>query len=151
MTLAAASRILDLVQKQFEGGTASQLEDSQQAALVATVRASIPPLIVTIEQNVAALALLTGHALALVALEQTTIQEREQAEAVSSSRRAFEISETQLRAGTVTLINVLQTRQTLFTNENVLVQVRLSRPRDRQPVSAARRRLGPGADRCSAP
>ena len=49
--LAASTRILDLIQKQFAAGTASQLEVSQQAALVATVRASIPPLEVTLKQN----------------------------------------------------------------------------------------------------
>ena len=42
--LAAAERILALIKQQFAGGTASQLDLSQQEALVATERASIPPL-----------------------------------------------------------------------------------------------------------
>lgn len=254
--LAAASRILSLIQKQFAGGTASELDVSQQAALVSTVKASIPPLEVTVQQGIASIALLVAHApinvtvkggslnsitvpkitpglpsdllnqrpdirqaefqlassnfsvesaraaffpqiqltgttgvqsaalatlfgpgawyytlaasltqpifdgfllksqlqqarglqlqylqsyrksvlsafsdveKALVALQKTAQQERLQREAVTNSRKAFEVSETQLNAGTVSLITVLQTQQTLFTNENTLVQVRLSR------------------------
>ena len=64
---------------------------------------------------------------ALVALQQTTLQERLEVEAVASARKAFEVSETQLRAGTVNLITVLQTQQTLLTNENALAQVRLNK------------------------
>jgi outer membrane protein, multidrug efflux system len=254
--LSAAERILELIKKQFAGGTASQLDLSQQQALVATVRASIPPLQVTLEQNIAALALLVARApanfnvaggttsaiavprvtpgmpsellyqrpdvrqaeaqlassnfsveaaraaffpqiqltaqtgvqsaalsslfgpgawfytlsagltqplfdgflleselkqakgvqlqnlqayrkavlsafadveKALVALAKFTLQERLQAEAVAASQKAFDVSEAQFRGGTVNLLTVLQTEQTLFTNENVLVQVRLSK------------------------
>jgi outer membrane protein, multidrug efflux system len=60
--LAAAERILALIRTQFAGGTASQLDVSQQEALTATQRAAIPPLEVTIGQNTAALALLVGRA-----------------------------------------------------------------------------------------
>ncbi|MBN8920824.1 MAG: efflux transporter outer membrane subunit [Rhizobiales bacterium] len=66
--LAAASRILDLVRRQFSGGTVSQLDVSQQEALVATVRASIPPLEITLRQNRAALALLLGRTPAELAI-----------------------------------------------------------------------------------
>lgn len=254
--LAAASRILVLIKQQFTGGTASQLDVSQQEALVATQRASIPPLEVTLRQNIAALAVLLARApenfdvhgggmakitiprvtpglpsellcqrpdvrqaeaqlasanfsveaaraaffpqiqltgqtgfqsaalaalflpgswyytltssltqpifdgfllqsqlkqarglqlqylqtyrkavisafadvdKALVALQQTTLQERLQTDVVTSSRQAFNVSETQLRAGTVNLITVLQTQQTLFTAENTLAQVRLTK------------------------
>jgi outer membrane protein, multidrug efflux system len=254
--LAAAERILTLIKQQFAGGTSSQLDVSQQEALVSTERAAIPPLEVTLRQNIYALALLvarapanfnvTGGALtsivvprvtpglpsellyqrpdvrqaeallassnfsvesaraaffpqiqltattgvqsaalaalfgpgawaytlaagltqplfdgfllesqlkqakgvqlqdlqayrkavlsaftdvekALVALSQTTLQERLQIEAVNNSRKAFDVSETQLRAGTVNLITVLQTQQTLLTAENTLAQVRLSK------------------------
>lgn len=253
--LAASTRILTLIRNQFAGGTASQLDVSQQEALVATLRASIPPLEITVEQNLAALAVLvarpapgfkvTGSSLsrlsvprpgpglpselltlrpdirqaeaqlaaanfsvesaraaflpqieltgttgfqssalaslfgpggwyytlvasltqpifdgftlknqllqargaqlqalqsyrksvlagfadvqtALVALEKTTTQLRLQANVVSASRKAFDVAETQLRGGTVSLINVLQTQQTLFTAESTLVQVRQS-------------------------
>jgi NodT family efflux transporter outer membrane factor (OMF) lipoprotein len=254
--LAAAERILVLIKQQFTGGTASQLDVSQQEALVSTERAAIPPLEITLRQNIAALAVLVGRApanftviggtltqivvprvtpgmpsellnqrpdirqaeaqlafsnfsveaaraaffpqiqltaqtgvqsaalaslfgpgawfytlsagltqplfdgfllesqlkqakgvqlqnlqayrkavlsafsdveKALVALEQSTRQERLQAEAVANSRKAFEVSETQLRAGTVNLITVLQTQQTLLIAENTLAQVRLTK------------------------
>jgi multidrug efflux system outer membrane protein len=254
--LAAAERILVLIKQQFAAGTASQLELSQQEALVATQRASIPPLEVTLQQNIAALALLVARApanfnvsggmttqiavprvtpgmpsellyqrpdirqaeaqlassnfsvesaraaffpqiqltaqsgvqsaalaslfgpgawfytlssgltqplfdgfllesqlkqakgvqlqnlqayrkavlsafadveKALVAVAKFTLQERLQTDAVNASRKAFEVSETQLRGGTVNLLTALQTEQTLFTAENTLVQVRLSK------------------------
>jgi len=254
--LAAAERIMTLINQQFAGGTASQLDVSQQQALVATERAAIPPLEVTLRQNIAALALLVARApsnfnvsggtltaivvprvtpgmpsellyqrpdirqaeaqlassnfsvesaraaffpqiqltastgvqsaalaslfgpgawfytlaagltqpvfdgfllesqlkqakgvqlqnlqayrkavlsafadveKALVALSQTERQERLQIEAVRNSQKAFDVSETQLRAGTVNLITVLQTQQTLLTNENTLAQVRLTK------------------------
>jgi multidrug efflux system outer membrane protein len=254
--LAAAERILTLIKQQFAGGTASQLDLSQQEALVSTERAAIPPLEVTLRQNIAALALLVARApanfnvnggaltsivvprvtpglpsellyqrpdirqaeaqlassnfsvesaraaffpqiqltattgvqsaalaalfgpgawtytlaagltqplfdgfllesqlkqakgvqlqnlqayrkavlsafadveKALVALSQTTLQERLQIEAVNNSRKAFDVSEVQLRAGTINLITVLQTQQTLLTAENTLAQVRLTK------------------------
>jgi outer membrane protein, multidrug efflux system len=254
--LAAAQRILDLIKNQFAGGTASQLDLSQQEALVATQRAAIPPLEVTVGQNTAALALLVARApanlkvvggstsqivvprvtpglpsellyqrpdirqaeallagsnfsveaaraaffpqiqltgntgfqsaalaslftpgawfytltasltqpifdgfllesqlkqakgvqlqdlqayrkavlsafadveKALLALQQFTLQEKLQNDVVTASRKAFDVSETQLRGGTVNLITVLQTQQTLFTAENNLVLVRLNK------------------------
>jgi multidrug efflux system outer membrane protein len=257
--LAAAERILVLVRDEFAGGTASQLDVSQQAALVATERAAIPPLEVTLRQSTYNLALLVGRAPegfnvkggrmtqitiprvtpglpstllyqnpavhqaeatlassnfsveaaraaffpqiqltaeagvqsaalaslfgpgaffytlsagltqpifdggllqseldqakgvqlqnlqayrlavlsafvdvenALVALAQTTRQERLQVEAVNESQKAFDVSETQLRAGTVNLITVLQAQQTLLTNENTLALVRLTKLMD---------------------
>ena len=60
--LTAAERILALIKTQFAAGTASQLDLSQQEALVATVRASIPPLEVTLRQSIATLALLVARA-----------------------------------------------------------------------------------------
>ena len=254
--LAAAERILTLIRQQFNGGTASQLDLSQQLALVATQRAAIPPLEVTLQQNIAALALLVARApadfhvnggtttaiavprvtpglpsellyqrpdirqaeaqlaasnfsveaaraaffpqiqltgttgfqsaalatlfgpgawyytlaagltqpifdgfllesqlkqakgvqlqdlqsyrkavlsafadveKALVALQKFTLQERLQNDVVLNSRKAFDVAETQLRGGTVNLITVLQTQQTLFTAENNLIQVRLTK------------------------
>lgn len=46
---------------------------------------------------------------------------------VSASRKAFEVSETRFSGGTVNLLTVLQTQQTLFTAENTLVQVWLTK------------------------
>ena len=254
--LAAAERIFGLIKNQFNGGTASQLDVSQQEALVATQRAAIPPLEVTVGQNIAALAVLVARApanftvhggstsqiavprvtpglpsellyqrpdirqaeallassnfsveaaraaffpqiqltgttgfqsaalaslftpgawfytltasltqpifdgfllesqlkqakgvqlqdlqayrkavlsafadveKALIALQKFTLQEKLQNDVVAASRKAFDVSETQLRGGTVNLITVLQTQQTLFTAENNLVQVRLNK------------------------
>jgi NodT family efflux transporter outer membrane factor (OMF) lipoprotein len=254
--LAAAERILGLIRQQFSGGLVSELEVAQQAALVATQRAAIPPLEVTLKQNIVTLAVLLGRApmsltifggstaqitvppitpglpaqllnqrpdiqfaeaqlassnysvesaraaffpqiqltgstgfqslalaslfgpgawyytmaasltqpifdgfllqnqlelaegvqlqylnayrkavlsafsdveKALVALESYTRQERLQLAVVTNSRRAFEIAETQLRGGTVNLVTVLQTQQTLFSAENALIEVRLNK------------------------
>src|SRR5580700_2363306 len=58
----AADRILNLIKKQFNGGTASQLDVSQQEALAATQRAAIPPLEITVAQNIDALAVLVARA-----------------------------------------------------------------------------------------
>jgi outer membrane protein TolC len=58
--------------------------------------------------------------MALVAVEQTRLQERYQREVVSASRRAFDLSEQQLREGTVNLVTLLQTEETLFTAEDQL-------------------------------
>ena len=59
---AAASRILDLIRQRKTAGTASDLEVSQQESLVATQRAAIPPLEITLRQNKMALAVLVGRA-----------------------------------------------------------------------------------------
>jgi NodT family efflux transporter outer membrane factor (OMF) lipoprotein len=64
---------------------------------------------------------------ALVAYRKNAEQERLQMMAVQSARRAFQLTETQLRGGVVDLTTVLQVQTTLFTAENALVQVRLSR------------------------
>jgi multidrug efflux system outer membrane protein len=45
---------------------------------------------------------------------------------VTSSQRAFDISEQRLREGTVDLVTVLQTQQTLYQAQDALVQARLA-------------------------
>ena len=57
-----SSRILNLIQDRQKYGTATALDVAQQAALVANLRASIPPLQVTADQNVIALGILLGRA-----------------------------------------------------------------------------------------
>jgi NodT family efflux transporter outer membrane factor (OMF) lipoprotein len=64
---------------------------------------------------------------ALIALEQTGLQEKYQREAVLASQMAFYLSEQQLTEGTVNLVTLLQTEQTLFQAEDALVQVQLAR------------------------
>jgi NodT family efflux transporter outer membrane factor (OMF) lipoprotein len=64
---------------------------------------------------------------ALIAVRQQTEYERLQTQVVEASRRAFQFSETRLREGTVDLVTVLQTQQTLFQAVDALVQARLAR------------------------
>jgi outer membrane protein TolC len=63
---------------------------------------------------------------ALVAVQQSARRERLQRDVVSSSRRAFEISETRLREGTIDLVTSLNAQQTLFQAEDSLAQARLA-------------------------
>ncbi len=254
--VAAASRILKLIRQRQEAGTASQLEISQQESLVATQRASIPPLEITLRQNVVALAVLVGRTpehfgaaggsanririprvapglpsellnqrpdireaeanlrsanfsveaaraaffptisltgetgfqslalqslfgpgawfytmaasvtqpifhgglltgqlelaqgkqlellqtyrktvltafsdveQALIAVQQQAIRERLQAEVVRTSRQAFDVSEQRLAQGTLDMVTLTQTQQTLFQAQDTLAQVRLAR------------------------
>jgi multidrug efflux system outer membrane protein len=63
---------------------------------------------------------------ALDAIRQTALRERLQRAVVASSRRAFDISEQRFAEGTIDLVTVLQTQQTLYEAEDVLVQARLA-------------------------
>ena len=60
--IRASSDILKLIQERETAGTATDLDVAQQAALVANLKASIPPLEVIVAQNIAALAVLLGRA-----------------------------------------------------------------------------------------
>jgi NodT family efflux transporter outer membrane factor (OMF) lipoprotein len=64
---------------------------------------------------------------ALVTLKQANERLRLQRLVVASSRRAFELSERQLRAGTADIVTVLNTQLTLFQAEDSLAQVQLAR------------------------
>ena len=63
---------------------------------------------------------------ALDDIRKTAERERLQREVVTTSRRAFDISEQRLREGTVDLVTVLQTQQTLYQAEDTLAQARLA-------------------------
>jgi len=65
--------------------------------------------------------------LALIAIADGAERERLQQLVVNSSREAFNLAETRLREGTVDLVTVLQTQQTLFTAENNLLLARFAR------------------------
>ena len=65
--------------------------------------------------------------IALIAIADGAERERLQQLVVNSSREAFQLAETRLREGTVDLVTVLQTQQTLFTAEDNLVLARLAR------------------------
>jgi NodT family efflux transporter outer membrane factor (OMF) lipoprotein len=64
---------------------------------------------------------------ALVAIRETTIRLRLQREVVAASRRAFQLAEQQLRAGTADIVTVLNTQLTLFQAEDLLWQAQLAR------------------------
>jgi NodT family efflux transporter outer membrane factor (OMF) lipoprotein len=64
---------------------------------------------------------------ALIAVQQTAERERRQRDVVESSRRAFGLSENQMREGTIDLLILLNTQQTLFQAQDVLAQVRFAR------------------------
>jgi outer membrane protein, multidrug efflux system len=63
---------------------------------------------------------------ALYSIKQTTEKLRLQREVVAASRRAFQLSEQQLRAGTADIVTVLNTQVTLFQAEDVLWQAQLA-------------------------
>jgi outer membrane protein, multidrug efflux system len=64
---------------------------------------------------------------ALYSIKQTTIRLKLQRDVVASSRRAFELSQQQLRAGTADIVTVLNTQLTLFQAEDALWQAQLAR------------------------
>lgn len=64
---------------------------------------------------------------ALMSIRQTTERLRLQREVVAASRRAFQLSEQQLRAGTADIVTVLNTQLTLFQAEDSLSQAQLAR------------------------
>lgn len=105
-----------LVQPIFDGGTLQgtlDLRKGQQDELLQTYRKAVLSGFSDVET-------------ALDAVRQTAQTERLQAEVVASSRRAYDISERRLREGTIDLVTVLQTQQTLFSAQDSLTQARLS-------------------------
>jgi outer membrane protein, multidrug efflux system len=65
--------------------------------------------------------------IALYNVRETALSVQLQTAVVTSSRRAFDVSEQRLREGTIDLVTVLQTEQTLFTAEDSLAQAQLAR------------------------
>jgi multidrug efflux system outer membrane protein len=110
---AAAS----VTQPIFDGGLklgGLELAQGQQVAALQTYRKSVISAFTDVEN-------------ALVSLQQQTTRERLQADVVKSSREAFNISETRLREGTLDLVTLLNTQQTLFQAQDTFIQVRLAR------------------------
>jgi outer membrane protein, multidrug efflux system len=64
---------------------------------------------------------------ALFSIKQTTIKLQLQRDVVNASRRAFDLAEQQLRAGTADIVTVLNTQLTLFQAEDTLSQAQLAR------------------------
>jgi len=110
---AAAS----LTQPLFDGGVLLgqfELQKGLQQQFLQAYRKSVFSAFSNVEQS-------------LIAIAQTTAQERIQENVVKASRRAFTLSEQQMNSGTVNMVTLLQVEQTLFTAEDQLVQVRLAR------------------------
>ncbi|GLS20400.1 RND transporter [Labrys miyagiensis] len=101
----------------FDGGTlrsAVERANGVQDADLAAYRKSVVQAFVDVENALAEVRQLSRQ----LALQQAV---------VTSSRQAYDISERQLREGTVDLVTVLQTEQTLFSAQDTLAQVKLQR------------------------
>jgi len=61
---------------------------------------------------------------ALVTAQQTKEQQLRQQKAVDLARRAFQYAQTQMSAGTVNILTVLNTENALFSAQDQLVQAR---------------------------
>jgi outer membrane protein, multidrug efflux system len=106
-----------LTQPLFDGGVLLgqfELQRGLQAQFLQAYRKSVLSAFSNVEQ-------------ALIAVAQTTAQQRIQENVVRASRRAFTLSEQQMNSGTVNMVTLLQVEQTLFTAEDQLVQVQLAR------------------------
>jgi len=106
-----------LTQPIFEGGRLLgnvDLQKGKQDELLQTYRKAVISAFSDVET-------------ALTGIRNAELRERLQRDVVTASQRAFDISEQRLREGTIDLVTVLQTQQTLFTAQDALVQARLAR------------------------
>jgi NodT family efflux transporter outer membrane factor (OMF) lipoprotein len=101
----------------FDGGRILgnfELTQAQQEELLQTYRKTVVQAFADVDN-------------ALYSIKQTTIKLRLQRDVVSSSQRAFQLAEQQLRAGTADIVTVLNVQQTLFQAEDALWQAELAR------------------------
>jgi multidrug efflux system outer membrane protein len=106
-----------LTQSIFDGGARRgqvALSEAQAEELVIAYRRAIVTALADVED-------------ALVALRETTAQEALRQEAATLAARAAGIAVAQLRAGTINLITLLNTQQSLFSARVSLVEARLAR------------------------
>ncbi len=106
-----------LAQPIFEGGKLLgqvDLETGKQDELLQAYRKAVISAFKDVEDG-------------LDGVRQTALTVRELTAEVASSRRAFDVSEERLREGTIDLVTVLQTEQTLFAAEDALAVARLAR------------------------
>jgi NodT family efflux transporter outer membrane factor (OMF) lipoprotein len=61
---------------------------------------------------------------ALIAVQQTTEQERRQQQAVTAAQRAYDFARAQMKAGTINILTVLNTETALFSAQDSLVQAK---------------------------
>ncbi len=112
-TTAAAS----LTQPIFDGGrllSNLDLTKAQQDELLQTYRKTVVSAFADVDN-------------ALESIRQNTERLRLQRKVLESSRRAFDLAEQQLRAGTADIVTVLNTQLTLFAAEDTLSQAQLAR------------------------
>ena len=60
----------------------------------------------------------------LVAVQQTADQEKRQAQAVATAQRAYDFARAQMKAGTINILTVLNTENSLFSAQDALVQAK---------------------------
>jgi multidrug efflux system outer membrane protein len=111
------SMVGSLTQPIFDGGKILgnfELTKARQDELLQTYRKTVVAAFADVDN-------------ALVSIKQTTAKLRLQREVVAASRRAFQLSEQQLRAGTADIVTVLNTQLTLFQAEDALWQAQLAR------------------------
>ena len=111
------SMVGGLTQPIFDGGKIRgnfELTQARQDELLQTYRKTVVSAFADVDN-------------ALVSIKETTAKLRLQREVVAASRRAFQLAEQQLRAGTADIVTVLNTQLTLFQAEDVLWQAQLAR------------------------
>ncbi len=105
-----------ITQPIFEGGALrgqSELAKARYAELLADYHKAVISAFGNVEDS-------------LVAVQQTAEQQRRQQEAVNTARRAYEIAQAQLHAGTIDVLTLLNTESALFSAEDALAQVKFS-------------------------
>lgn len=110
------SMVGSLTQPIFDGGRILgnfELTQARQDELLQTYRKTVISAFTDVDN-------------ALYSIRQTTEKLRLQREVVAASRRAFQLSEQQLRAGTADIVTVLNTQLTLFQAEDTLWQAQLA-------------------------
>ncbi len=113
---AAYSVAAGLTQPIFDGGLLLGTFDQQkgvQDELLADYRKAVTSAFSDVEK-------------ALVAMRETRREEVALQQSLVASRKAFDLAEQQLRAGTIDYVTLLQTEQTLFTTLDTLSQARLA-------------------------
>ena len=106
-----------LLQTIFDGGQLTSQRDAalaQEQQLVATYRKTVLSALSDVESAI-------GSTTSLAEQERLTVDE------VMNAAEAFRISELQYREGVVDLLTLLQTQQTLFQDQDALIQIKLSR------------------------
>ena len=106
-----------VVQTIFDGGRLKAADDlalAQQQASIATYRKTVFSAFSDVESSLGQVSADTDQLTALT-------------EQVRASAEAFRIAELQYREGTIDILSLLNTQQTLFTAENNLVQTKLAR------------------------